>query len=260
MNTWFLAGVGASLATVVYAQAPVPVAAPEAAAPELPWKTTVAAGASVTRGNSETMSYNGSAISSFKQGNNELRMGVEGNYGESQVTQGSGTNLTKKTNTNINNARVFGEYRRLLTERNYVYGNAELLTDDIADIDYRLMVGPGVGRYFLKSDRQKLSGETGLTYIRTKQAGNPDDTVALRMAERYDLKLSATATFWESLEYLPSVDDFSRHLINSEVGLEAAINSKVSLRVVFQDKYNSDPAPDKEKNDLALIAGLSCKL
>lgn len=253
MKQMMVTGLVAVVAARVWAQAP---AAPGAAL----WQSTAAAGANVTRGNSETMVLNGGVISAFKRDKNEARVGVEANYGETQVKQGTGTNETKRTDTNVNNARAFAEYRRLLTERNYVYGNGEVLQDDIADIDYRFTVGPGVGRYFVMNDRQKLSGETGVTYIKTKQGGTTDDTVALRVAERYDLKVSATASLWESAEYLPSLEDFTRCLVNAEVGVEAAMNAKLSLRVVVQDKYNSDPAPGKEENDLAVIAGFSYKL
>ena len=258
MKAWsvaVVAGVAASVATATWAQAPVPAAVPEPL-----WKTTVAAGANVTRGNSETMMYNGGVNSTFKQDKNEARIGVEANYGETQITQGTGTNETKRTDTNVNNARAFGEYRRLLSERTYAYAGAEVLQDNIADIDYRLMVGPGLGRYFLMSETQKLSGEAGVTYIQSKQNSSTDESVALRLAERYDLKVSATASVWESAEYLPSTKDFSQCLINAEAGAEAAMNAKLSLRVVVQDKYNSDPAPGKEQNDLAVIAGVTYKL
>lgn len=255
MKVWTMAGVTTVVAVTALAQAPVPAAVPEPL-----WKTIVTAGANVTRGNSETMLLNGAVISAFKQDKNEARVGVEANYGETQTTQGSGTNETKKTNANVNNARAFGEYRRLLTERNYMYCNAELMQDDIADIKYRSMVGPGVGRYFLMSNTQKLSGEIGAAYIKQEVADKTDDTVAMRLAERYELKLSASASLWESVEYLPSFDDFSQYLLNAELGAEAAINAKLSLRVVLQDKYNSDPAPGKDANDLILIAGLSYKL
>lgn len=260
MTKRILTGVAMMAVSAVWAQAQAQTPAATAVAAEPLWKTTVAAGANVTRGNSETMLLNGSVISAFKQEGNEARVGVEANYGENQVTQGSGTNETKKTDTSVNNARVFGEYRRLLSERTYAYGNAELLQDDIANIDYRAMVGPGIGRYFVMDTRQKLSAETGLTYIKTKQGGVTDDTVALRVAERYDLKVGTSAAVWESVEYLPSVDDFSQCLINAELGVEAAMNARLSLRVVLQDKYNSAPATGKDENDLAVVAGLSYKL
>ena len=34
-----------------------------------------------------------------------------------------------------------------------------------------------------------------------------------------------------------------------------AMTTKVSLRVVLQDKYNSEPGAGKDQNDLTLIAG-----
>ncbi|MFH1476240.1 MAG: hypothetical protein ABIH24_01935 [Verrucomicrobiota bacterium] len=34
----------------------------------------------------------------------------------------------------------------------------------------------------------------------------------------------------------------------------------VNPQVVLQDQLNSRPAPDKERNDLQLIAGIGCKL
>ncbi len=255
MKKLVLGGVIVLATSAAWAQAPAPVIIPAA-----PWQTTVSAGANVTRGNSETMALNGGVNSVFKQEHNEARVGIEGNYGQSQITQGSGSNETKKTDTTLNNVRAFGEYRRLLTDRTYAYGNAEVLHDDIAEIDYRATLGPGMGRYFLMSDKQKLSAEGGMAYIKERVAGDDDDRVVLRVSERYDLKVGATASVWEQVEYMPTVDDMSQCLINSEVGAEAAMNAKLSLRVVLQDKYNSTPAPGKEDNDLAVIAALTYKL
>jgi putative salt-induced outer membrane protein YdiY len=65
---------------------------------------------------------------------------------------------------------------------------------------------------------------------------------------------------WESAEYLPAFDDFQRFLLNAELGTEAAMNTRLSLRIVLQDKYNSDPAPGKKANDVTLIGGLTYKL
>jgi len=257
MTKLTLAGLVLVGGTAVWAQAQTPAAA---VVPVAPWQTTVSAGANVTRGNSETMALNGSVCTVFKQDKNEARLGVEGNYGQSQTTQGSGSNATKKTDTTLNNVKAYGEYRRLLTERTYAYANAEVLHDDIAEIDYRLTVGPGLGRYLLMSDRQKLSVEGGMAYIKERVAGDDDDRVVLRVCERYDLKVSATASLWEQVEYMPTVDDMSQCLVNGEIGAEAAMNAKLSLRVVLQDKYNSTPAPGKDDNDLAVIAGLTYKL
>ncbi|MEI6148258.1 MAG: DUF481 domain-containing protein [bacterium] len=222
------------------------------------WDTTVAAGINLSRGNTRNMLINGSVISACKQDKNEAKVGVEANYGETEVTT---TNDTKKMDTNVQNSRAFMEYRRLLNERTYAYLNSEIRNDDIANLDYRLMIGPGIGQYLLKSDTQTLGVELGVSYIREKLAGvKADDYVALRVAEKYELKMSATSKVWESVEYLPALEDFSRYLLNAELGAEAAMNARLSLRIVAQDKYNSEPAVDRKANDFQLIGGLTYKL
>ncbi len=222
------------------------------------WDTTAAVGVNLSRGNTRNMLINGSVISARKFEQNEARAGLEANYGETEVTT---TNDTKEMDTNVQNSRAFAEYRRLLNERTYGYVNGEIRNDDIADIDYRLMIGPGIGQYLLKSDTQTLGVELGATYIQEKLAGmDSDDYVALRVAEKYELKMSQTSKLWESVEYLPSFEDFGRYLLNAEAGAEAAMNNRLSLRIVAQDKYNSEPAEGKKANDFQLIGGFTYKL
>jgi putative salt-induced outer membrane protein YdiY len=225
---------------------------------EQPWKSTVAAGVNLSRGNTHNMLLNGSAVSEYKKDANEARIGIEANYGETEVTT---TNGEKKTETNVENSKAFAEYRRLLNERLYAYAKGEVLNDDIANIDLRCLLGPGLGYYLLKSEVQTLGVEGGVTYIRQKLADVPaDDYVALRAAQTYTLKVSKTAKIWESVEYLPAIDDASKYFINAEVGAEAAMNSRLSLRIVAQDKYNNEPAAGKKANDLQLIGGFTYRL
>jgi putative salt-induced outer membrane protein YdiY len=55
------------------------------------------------------------------------------------------------------------------------------------------------------------------------------------------------------------VEDFDNFLIVAELGTEATFNSRLSLRVVLQDRYNSEPAAGRKKNDLTLISGITYK-
>lgn len=253
MKSIMMAGMAVLMAGVVTAQE----AKPATTAPVAPWSTSVAVGVNVARGNTETMLLNGKVMSEFKKDRNEISLGLEGNYGETDVELADGTT---ETQANVENAHGVADYRRLINTRTYGYLNGDVRNDNIAEIDYRLMVGPGVGQYLIKSDTMNLGVEAGPSYIKEKVAGIEDDTVALRVAEKYDFKLSATAKLWESVEVLPSFEDFSDTLINAEVGAEAAMNARLSLRLVFQDKYDSTPGAGLEHNDLVLIGGLSYKL
>lgn len=64
---------------------------------------------------------------------------------------------------------------------------------------------------------------------------------------------------WAEVDYLPQVDDFSNYLLNSEVGVEAALNARFSLRIVGADKFSSRPAAFRKENDITLISSLVYK-
>jgi putative salt-induced outer membrane protein YdiY len=64
---------------------------------------------------------------------------------------------------------------------------------------------------------------------------------------------------WESLEYLPQVDDWGNFILNGEVGVESTFNKHLTLRVYFQDTFQNRPASDRKQNDLKLVAVLAYK-
>ena len=221
------------------------------------WTTSLNLGLNSTRGNSKTTAGNGSLLSERKGGRHEFSLGIEGNYAQSEETKDDGS---KEMETTVQNEKGYAKYRFLFTDRDYGYLDSELSQDRIADIKYRLILGPGLGRYLIQSEKNTLGAEGGISWIKDKVNDELSDRLALRAAEKYERKISETAKFWQNVEYLPAVDDLSNYLVNGEVGIEAAINAKSSLRFVAQDHYNSKPASDKEKNDFIITAGFGYKL
>ena len=216
-------------------------------------KTTLNVGLTLTDGNSETLGANGSLVTEGeKEGLGSVLAGVEANYGESTVDE--------VKDTTVNNAKAYANAKKTLSEKTFAYLDGSMLFDDIALIDYRATLGPGLGAYLVKTDMHTLSVEAGPSYVWEKVDGASDDYLALRFAERGTCQISQTAKLLESLEYLPEAVDVGSYLLNGEVGAEASMTERVSLRVVLQDKYDSTPAADTERNDLSLIAGLGFTL
>ena len=227
--------------------------AEEAAAPKDGWTTALNAGLTVTDGNSETLAANASLVTEGqKEGLGSVLAGVEANYGESTVDE--------VEDTTVNNAKAYANGKKTLSERTFAYLDGSALFDDIALIDYRATLGPGLGFYVVKNDKHTLSFEAGPSYVWEKVDGASDDYLALRFAERGTCQISQTAKLVQSLEYLPEASDFNSYLLSGEVGVEASMTERVSLRLVLQDKYDSTPAATAERNDLSLIAGLGFKL
>ncbi|MEI6809984.1 MAG: DUF481 domain-containing protein [bacterium] len=232
------------------------VAVAAVAADEKPagqFKTMLSAGVSLTGGNSETLSANGALTTEGeKEGLGSVRVGLEAKYGESTVAD--------VKDTTVETAKTYGNVKKTITPMTFGYIDGLILYDAIAKIDYRVTVGPGLGCYLLKDDQLTLSVEAGGSYVWDKLAGESENHLALRVAERCTYAPSGTVKFWQSAEYLPSVDELSDYMMTAELGAESAMSARMSLRVVLQDKYDSTPVPGLKNNDLALIAGISVSL
>lgn len=224
--------------------------------------TKLSLGATLTDGNSETMQANASLVTEGeKEDLGSVRAGLEANYGETttKATDEAGV-VTESTDTTIENARLFAGAKKTISARTYGSVDASVLYDDVAEIDYRAMISPGLGVYLVKTESTSLSVDAGPAYIWEDVAGVTDDYMAVRFSERIDHAFSKTAKVWQSAEFVPKADDFGDYILNVEVGAEAAMNSRMNLRLVLQNKHDSTPGAGLEENDLVLIGGVSVTL
>jgi len=216
------------------------------------WHGDLALGLAVTQGNSKTLMGNGSATATKLMAADELRLGVDGTYG---LNNFGATNETR----NAENIHGFADYKHLLSDRFFGDAHVDAYHDDVADIQNREIVGPALGYYFIKTDATRLNGEAGGSYEHLRQGEKDSNFFTVRLGERGEHSFGKQAKVWEVINYYPKVDDFKQYLLTGEAGGEAAINAHLSLRVVFQDNYNSAPAPGKVPNDLAIISSLVWK-
>ncbi len=203
--------------------------------PTTNWNGNVAFGLSLARGNANTFLMNASALAQRAWEQNELKFGADGQYGLNNWGQ---SNQTQSANS----IHGFADYKRLLTDRFYVDLNVDGTHDDLASVRYRLIVGPAAGYYFIKSDSTRVSLEVGPSLIDERLGHDNLAYVTMRVTERAEHAFNKGSKIWEQVDYLPQVDDFNSYLVNSEVGAEAAFNTRFSLRVVAADKFNSRPA------------------
>lgn len=215
--------------------------------------TTFNAGLTLTDGNSDTLRANaGLKYEGEKEALGSIRAGVEGNYGESTVDG--------KEETDIENASAFVDTRKTITERSYGYFHTSAAFDEQALVDYRLIIGPGLGAILYASDTTELTAELGPSYLWEEVDGITDHYLAIRLAERFTHQFSASSTIWQSIEYLPKAENLDAYLLHTEVGVSAMMTTRLALRIVLKSAYDSEPAEDREKHDLMLISGINLSL
>src|SRR5688572_6277823 len=182
------------------------------------WETTASIGVTVTQGNSDSVLGNAQVLTQKKWEANEIRIGADATYGELEGEK------------NVEGLHGFGQYNRLFSERAYGYVRLDGLHDAIADIEYRFTFSPGAGYYFIKNETTTLSGEAGPAVIYEKQGGESTGDLTALLAERLEHKFNDNVRIWQSIEFLPQVDDLNNFLINAEVGVESKRTEKLSLK------------------------------
>ncbi|HEY3913443.1 MAG TPA: DUF481 domain-containing protein [Verrucomicrobiae bacterium] len=219
------------------------------------WTTAATVGLTITRGNADTTLFAFSVASERKMTNDDLKLGADIIYGVSKI-QGQGS-----AQETADSDHGFVQDNHNFTDRFYGYLRIEALHDGIADVQYRLSVGPGAGYYLIKNKKLDLSVEGGIGYLTQKLGDDYQSYATLRAAQALHYQISEHAKAWETIEVLPQANDLDNYIVNFEVGAEAGLNkkNKLALRTVLDDTYNNVPAAGRLRNDLKLIAGITYK-
>jgi putative salt-induced outer membrane protein YdiY len=228
------------------------------APPKHPWETTAAAGVTLTRGNSDTLLITLSLDTKRKWGKNEALFGVAAGYGEDHGVK------------NADFITGYGQYNYLFTDRFYGGIRLDGNHDVIAGLDYRIRISPLAGYYLIKETNTTLAVEAGPSVVFERYAEQKVGTntvpahestyIGMRFGERFEHHLSPTTKIWETVSYVPRVDEWTEvYVITAEAGIDASISKHWSLRVVGQEIYDNTPAAGRKHNDLRLIAGTAYK-
>jgi putative salt-induced outer membrane protein YdiY len=216
-------------------------------APPAKWQNTATFGATVAKGNSDSVLLTAALNSQKKTARNEYDLEADASYGEQDNIE------------SVDRLHGSAQVNHLYSPRLYSYLRADALHDAIAGIDYQVSLSPGAGYYFLKSTNTTLSGEAG-PGVAIERLGDVHDTYAtLRIGQKYDHKFSANVHLWESVDFQPEIDRFEKYSIDFEVGVETIITKTLSLKTMLQDNYVNLPAVGRKDNDVKLVSGITYK-
>lgn len=212
------------------------------------WDISAAFGFNLTQGNADTLllTASGRAAREIDQDSYVLEFnGAEGEQDEVRTQR---------------YIRGDAGYKRLLSERVYLGSAIAYLADDIADVDYRLFLNPGIGYFIFKDEELSFNVETGPSYVFEKQGDGKDNFLAARFAERIEWKFSPTGKLFQAAEILLNTSDTEDLLINAEAGIEASLNSMLSLVFAIRDRFDNSPSAGRESNDVIITSALKVSL
>jgi putative salt-induced outer membrane protein YdiY len=216
------------------------------------WTGSLLANGMITRGNSETTNLGASlnAVRRSEQDRITLEAGVA--YGREKDRD---TGIESDT---VNNMFGFGKYDYFLSKKLYLYGSVRAERDEIADLDLRFTPSVGVGYQWYETPTFNLSSEAGLAWVYEdyREQGSSDHFAA-RLAYHVDWTPHKAVKLFHNLEWLPALDEpFDNYNLNADAGVRATIVQSFFAEAKVELRYDSTPAPGKEKDDLRFLFGL----
>ena len=216
------------------------------------WTGVVSAGATFARGNTKSDTASLGVEAARRTENDRIAFGAGYYTAKQQDTS------THADSTTADNWFLKGQYDYFFTQKFYGYGNLRYEKDRIADLDMRVTPGAGVGYQWIERADLNFSTEGGGAWVYEKYT-DPDETrtyMAGRLAYHLDKSFNDHVKAFHNVEYIPSFERVDTFLVNADVGLRAAMTARLALEAKAQMAYNSQPADERDKNDLRYILGV----
>lgn len=223
--------------------------------PEAPtWKGDFSAALTYANGNTNNESYAFSGNLSKKTEKDFFTL--SGNIAKRKETGGS------KDITTEDWWRVLGKYDYSLCERKYVFGEGRYETDDIANLDRRVILGGGGGYRLINKQRQNFSTEVGFAEVYEKYTTSESDSkFSLRLGYIYDQKFDKVFSLVHNLTYYPDLGDMSDYFLTStSTELRAQINSCLFTNFKILFDYDATPAEGKGNTDVKYLFGVGINI
>lgn len=217
--------------------------------PPSPWDITAAAGLGMSRGNNDTLNLSAQFLATYLDLRSEGLFGIDYAYAETG------------SDTTVDNLHAFAAYNHTLGGGPFYAGLfADYWHDEIADLDYRVSLMPTLGIYAIKNDRTVLAFEGSAGYVWEDQGNISRDYWGYRLAQRFSHRTEGGVKITESVSWSPEFEDSDNWQLVAQAGFAVPVSTHWAVGVNARYTYDNQPAADREKDDLAVLATLNYSL
>ena len=238
--------------------------------PPVTWSGSVTVGLTSTHGNTFTESANVSGNVTRRTAQDRLK--AYSTYLASRTRDDD----TGEKETTEESFTLGGKYDYFLSKKWYAFLNADYKKDHVADLDYRVIAGGGLGYQWIEEDSLKFSTDAGVSELCEKYTKRKAIPLALRpprweeeitKSDEFSLQLGYALewlindkfSFYHNMKYYPSFGDVSDYFLTTDAELRAAITQSMfgSLKAILD--YDSTPGEDVGSTDTKYILGVGWK-
>ncbi|HRH41699.1 MAG TPA: DUF481 domain-containing protein [Pyrinomonadaceae bacterium] len=213
------------------------------------WDGTANVGFSFTNGNSKTSTFTAGIRAEKSSERNKWTAYTNSLWNRNRV---AGINVT------TSNA-VWGglRYDRNITKKVFAFGSYDFERDKPQLLNFRSVVGAGLGYHAVKNDNTELDFFGGAAWNKTWYVGGLTKSSAEALVgNTLKHKLNDKVKFQQGFTLYPNLTDTGEYRFVFDSTLSADLTKRIGWFVTIADRYNSLPLLGVEKNDFLFATGL----
>lgn len=218
-----------------------------AAETETPWDIVGALGFTLTDGNSDTIQLTIGAEAKREWPKWKLGMKLGILYGETDGEQSA-------------SEWIFLErLERKLSERATIFQDLLLEHDEEEDLRYRIQFTVGYNRRLVKKETFELWGNVGGGVLHEEFFDESQTEGIAQIGINFTWQITKTLKYEQVITFYPSLSEGGEFRMYWESRFTTPIGERFDLRITILDRYDSDPQPGIEENDLTIAIALAIR-
>ena len=147
-------------------------------------------------------------------------------------------------------------YDRNITKKLFVFGSYDFERDQPQLVNFRSVVGSGLGYHAIKNDRTELDFFGGAAWNKTWYIGPNTSTAEALVGNTLKHKFNDRLKFQQGFTLYPNLTNGGDYRFLFDSTLSADITSRIGWFTTIANRYNSTPRFGAEKNDFLFATGL----
>lgn len=147
-------------------------------------------------------------------------------------------------------------YDRTLNKKVFGFVSYDFERDKPRRLDFRSVVGGGLGHRTIKSDRTELELFMGGAWNRTWQANQDTNTPEGLAGFNFKHRINDKLRVQNAMTYFQNVTDRVEYRFILDSTISVDVTKKIGFFISVGDRYNNDPIGTSKKNDFLVTTGL----
>ncbi|MEQ1761897.1 MAG: DUF481 domain-containing protein [Pyrinomonadaceae bacterium] len=147
-------------------------------------------------------------------------------------------------------------YDRNVDRKNFAFVSYDFERDRPRELNFRSVVGGGVGRHVLRNEKSELDVILGGAWNRTWQTGDNTDTpeglAGATLKHRFHEKLRVQ----NSITFFQNITDAAEYRFIFDSTLSVDVTKRIGVFITLGNRFNNDPLGTSKRNDFLFTTGM----